>query len=387
MDIKITPAKLHGTAKAMPSKSHAHRLLIANALAGEATPSWNFSKDIEATVDCLNSLFGEDAPVLDCGESGSTLRFLLPVAMTTGKEVTFCGSGRLPERPMKPLIKEMEAHGCSFFPAGDEKLFTVRGKLTGGEFSLPGDVTSQFFSGLLFALPLIGGGRIRATSEIESSGYIEMTISVLRQFGIEVEFAGNAFTVKAGQKYIAPDEIEPECDWSNGAFWLAASALGSDVLVTGLSDDTAQGDAGIVGLLPEILKGSAVIDVSQIPDLLPIMAVVAAAAPCATTFVGASRLRGKESDRLSAAASLIECLGGRASEGDDYLEVMGGTPMRGGRTQSFNDHRIVMAAALASTICTGPVTIYSAEAISKSWPGFFEEFNALGGEAHEINIR
>lgn len=407
MDIRMGPGKLKGTVRAMPSKSHGHRLMIAAYLSGEKIPPWNFSRDIQATAECLGAL-GRPEPVLDCCESGSTLRFMVPVTMALKNRASFWGRGRLPERPMAPLTNEMKKHGCTFYsdstpchgsdtlPHPDStKLFDVTGPMSGGSFFLPGNVSSQFFTGLLFALPLTReGGTIEAEGPLESVSYIDMTLKVLADFGISVnagrdEKKGNMFyEIKGGQTYIYPGNLTIEGDWSNGAFWETAAALGSPVICRGLDTDSVQGDKAVRVCLASMRTEDTEINISQTPDLLPIMAVAASAMPGKTLFTGCARLRIKESDRLSSTAALINSLGGHATEGEDFLEVRGRAsvcaedpahPLKGGVVSSCNDHRLVMAAALASTISAGPVTITGAEAVEKSWPGFFREFTEAGG--------
>ena len=400
MNITVIPGRLHGTVTVPPSKSHVHRLLIAAALCSERTsilcPAVN--ADIDATARCLWALesyvirryvrfsvsrgyplrcFEIDAD-LDCGESGSTLRLLLPLCACARGEIRLTGSGRLPSRPNGPLLQALREHGAVI--EGDFLPLTVRGGLQAGDFSLPGNVSSQYFSGLLFALPLLDGdSTLRYTSPLESMPYVDLTLSVLRQFGIAVEPAENGWHIPGNQQYHSPGKADAEGDWSAAAFWLGANRLGNDVAVEGLDEASCQGDKAIVTLLQRI---GGEIDVSQTPDLMPVLSAAAAASPGKTTQItGAARLRLKESDRLAAMAETIRALGGDAEELPDGL-IIHGTNLTGGTVDGKNDHRVVMSAAIAATVCEGPVTILGAEAVNKSYPDFWRDFEEMGGKLH-----
>jgi len=395
MNILIQPGPLKGTVSAIPSKSHGHRLLITAALSSPPGKVLleETSEDLEATRNCLSAL-EEPTPVLPCRESGSTLRFLLPVAMARKEYVRFLGEGRLLQRPLSPLKEEMELHGCSFHLGKGE--LEVNGRLQSGIYRLPGDVSSQYVTGLLFALPLLAeDSEILLTSPLESKGYVDMTLEVLGASGIHVEAATQAgaldsngkplpkFIIPGNQKYLSPAETAPEGDWSNAAFWLAANYVGfaNRVSCAGLSQTSLQGDRVVAELLRDFPN---VIDGSQIPDLIPILAVVAAVRPGITTINHAERLRLKESDRLETTVRLIRDLGGDAEERPDGMVIRGKPLLRGGQVDGCNDHRIVMAAAIAATNCTGPVTIMGAEAVNKSYPGFFRDYKGLGGRINEL---
>ena len=387
MNIVIEPGPLRGTVNAIPSKSHAHRLMIAAALTGGgiSVPLGEPSADLLATRDCLARL-GDDAPVLPCRESGSTLRFLLPVALALRDRAEFLGEGRLLSRPLSPLREEMESHGCRFETAKGK--LRVRGRLQPGLFRLAGDVSSQFVTGLLFALPLLDGdSRIEVTTPLESAGYVDLTLEVLKAAGIRVEAAEEnglpCYVIPGSQRYALPDGLAPEGDWSNGAVWLAANHVGfqSQVRVAGLPEASLQGDRAIAALLRDF---PARIDASQVPDLVPVLDVVAALRPGVTVIDGASRLRLKESDRIATTAALIQSLDDQAEETEDGLVLRGRPLLEGGEVSGAGDHRIVMAAALAATACKKPVTILGAEAVQKSYPGFFRDYRALGGNIHEI---
>lgn len=419
MNVKLSPSALSGTVSAISSKSDAHRILIAAALADAPTEvRCNvLSADIRATADCLCALGAhieftdgkilvnpiketKDFSRLDCNESGSTLRFLLPLVSALGVNGEFTGRGRLPERPVTELRQAMEAHGVTFSPNG---VFPIRtsGRLTAGKYVLKGNVSSQYVTGLLFALPLLDGdSEIELLPPVESKAYIQMTLSTLRQFGISAEQSENRFYIKGKQAYRSPKSVTVDGDWSNAAFFLTAGALRAPVTVTGLFPDSIQGDKAVLDVLSKmgakvVWQGNAVtvspaplhgvtVDASNIPDLVPILSVAAANADGVTEFQNAGRLRIKECDRLSAIAELLGALGIRAEETADTLRVYGGT-VQGGEVQGFNDHRMVMSAAVAATAAQGAVTVCGAQAIRKSYPHFFEDFKHLGGKADVLD--
>ena len=380
MDITVRPGKLSGTVAAIPSKSHAHRLLICAALGKKPCtllcPQTN--RDIEATAACLNALGAKITPTengyhiqpisqpvdnatLFCGESGSTLRFLLPVVGALGVTATFVTEGRLSQRPLSPLWEEMERMGCKLCWQEKDRLI-VTGKLQAGTYRIDGGVSSQFVSGLLFAHAILGDCRLEVTGKLESKPYVDMTEDAISLF-------------RGGD---APDTITVEGDWSNAAFWLAAKALGSDLTVTGLSESSSQGDRMILDILSQLKDENPTIDASDIPDLVPILSVCAAHLQGAT-FTGVRRLRLKESDRIASIIALLTALGGDAKATEDTLAVSP-SKLHGGTVDACNDHRIAMAAAIASTVCTAPVTILGAQCVSKSYPAFWEEFSRLGGK-------
>ena len=391
MDITIQPKKLHGHVTAIPSKSQAHRLLICAAFADKPTelicPETN--RDIAATAGCL-SAFGADItrtengyriiPIsnlpqtaeLDCCDSGSTLRFLLPVAGALGIDTTFCLSGRLPQRPLSPLWEEMERMGCRLSrPTPD----TIRcqGKLHSGRFEINGGVSSQFITGLLLATALLSGNsQIILTGKIESLPYVKMTQAAMALFGVNTV----DYNVAGGQQFSSPGTITVEGDWSNGAFFLAASALGSQVSLENLNNNSPQGDRAVAELLPK-LESFCEISAADIPDLVPILSVVAAANSGAV-YNEIARLRLKESDRVSSVCAMIRGLGGKCDAAENSLTVYG-TGLRGGIIDAQNDHRIAMSAAIAATVCTQPVTILGAECVNKSYPGFWDIYRQLGG--------
>ena len=388
MDIAIRPRLLRGDIEIIPSKSQAHRLLICAAFADRPTqlhcPETN--RDIEATVDCLQAL-GADVlrtesvytvfPIsavpekaeLNCCESGSTLRFFLPIVGALGVDATFLMEGRLPSRPLSPLWEEMERMGCTLTrPTANSIRCT--GKLQSGEYTIDGGVSSQFITGLLFAHALIGNCTLTISGTLESKPYVDMTRAALSLFD--------------APRFQSPGYIRVEGDWSNGAFWVAAEALESPISITGLSDDSLQGDRAILDLLHLLEQGNPTISVRDIPDLVPVLSVVAATKHGAV-FTDIRRLRLKESDRVATTIAMLEALGGKAEANENTLTVYS-TPLLGGTVDACNDHRIAMAAAIAATVCKDNVTILGAQCVEKSYPKFWEEYSRLGGN-YELNLR
>lgn len=389
MDITIHPRPLRGEIQIIPSKSMAHRLLICAAFADNETtlicPETN--RDIEATVDCLNALGANivrtdsgyvikpvsvipEKATLNCCESGSTLRFMLPIVGALGVDATFQMAGRLPQRPLSPLWEEMERMGCCLTrPTAD----TIRctGKLKAGEYVIDGSVSSQFITGLLFAGALMDGkSQISITGTLESRPYVDMTEQVLSLFDTPA--------------FHTPGYIDVEGDWSNGAFFLAAQWLGSDLWILGLNSESMQGDRAVVDILKQLENGTPTVSAKDIPDLVPILSV-AAAAKHGAVFTDIRRLRLKESDRVASTIAMIEHLGGKAEAEENILRIHG-TGLAGGTVDAVNDHRIAMAAAIAATVCTKDVTILGAECVKKSYPKFWEEYARLGGN-YEFNVR
>lgn len=400
MDLILEPTLLHGTVSAIASKSAAHRILLAAALSHSPTTleHLDLSNDILATMQCLESMGAsihrsnlevkvipgdfQKKCILPCRESGTTLRFLLPVVAALGIQGDFILEGRLPKRPLWPLDQELERHGVTLLRPY-EGCLQVRGTLSAGDYVLPGNVSSQFISGLLFALPLLKEkSTLTIIGELQSAPYVNLTRNILNQFGIPVLFKDNVFQIQPGT-YSGKEAMQVEGDWSNAAFWFTAAHLGSAVTVTGLQRDSAQGDCAIVSLLSN-LGGSAEIDASQIPDLIPILAVAAANATGETRFVHAGRLRLKESDRIESVCHLINRLGGRAVSSSDSLSVYG-TGLQGGVVHTFGDHRIAMAGAIAATVCKSPVTILDSQVVEKSYPHFWKDYQYLGGKIKECS--
>ena len=386
MNVTITPGLLRGAITPPPSKSQAHRLLIAAALADGESRIEHLadSQDIQATRRCMAALKapGEDLPVLDCGESGSTLRFLIPVALALRGGGRFTGRGRLMERPQKPYFDLFDEKGIAY--RQEDGVLTVQGRLTPGTFALPGDVSSQFVTGLLYALPLLeGDSRITLTTPLESRGYVDMTLEALERFGIRAACPdGRTLRVPGGQTY-RPCRAAVESDYSQAAFYYAANGLGGQVEILGLNPRSAQGDRCIVPYHMQLCgPGEAELDVSQCPDLVPPLAAHAALRQGITRIVNAARLRIKESDRLTAVAQVLTALGADVVEGADRLTITGQPEgLAGGVTvDSHNDHRIAMMAAVAATRCAAPVTITGAECVAKSYPDFWEDYERLGGQ-------
>jgi 3-phosphoshikimate 1-carboxyvinyltransferase len=423
MIVSIQSPPVGGVVKAVSSKSHAHRLLIAAALADEETRivCSDQNEDIRATVGCLEALGASIrykggvftvAPIprplsavhrtLDCGESGSTLRFLLPVACALGADASFEMHGRLPQRPLSPMYEELSAHHCTLSPQGVSPL-NASGSLSGGVYRITGNVSSQFITGLLFALPLIEeDSQIDVLGKLESRPYVDLTLQVLKSFGIEIEEHGGSFFIQGGQKYRSPGSVAVEGDWSNAAPWLVLGAIAKQpVTITGLDINSLQGDKAFIYVIQRfgadvLIDGGNVtvrggklkgidMGVRDIPDLVPMITVVALAAEGQTRVLSAARLRLKECDRLSGTSETLRAFGAQIVETHDSLLIDGGNKLHGGTVSSQNDHRIAMMAALASVLCEGPVVIEQAEAVNKSYPRFFEDLRSLGGSVAEEN--
>ncbi len=418
MILEITPTPFKGEVNAINSKSELHRVLICASLSDApctlvlGNPTDALSNDVLATIDCLRALGASiditdteisvspikevpKDPVLDCKESGSTLRFLMPVATALCDSVTFKGNERLTERPIGSLKNALETHGVSF--SSDGLPFTTKGRLTPGKFEVTGDLSSQYVSGLLLTLPLFEEkSSIKLTTPLLSRGYVELTIKALAEFGIAtVSPKGNTFSIiKRGKGYTSPESLKVEGDWSNAAFFYVANFLGNDITINNLKFNSLQRDKSILDFLSlytadieieENILGAKEyeIDLTNTPDLLPALSIAAAFADGKTTFTGAARLRLKESDRLTSVCALINSLGGKAEDTADGI-IIYPQPLRGGTVESFGDHRIVMAATIASTRCETPVIINEARAVDKSYPRFFKDIESLGGRINVI---
>ena len=427
MNKTVLPCSLSGQLRIIPSKSASHRAVMLAALAdGEtALAPLALSRDVEATLSCakaLGLLSGwtltpcADAPgmmraalqpgtsspqglrTLDCGESGSTLRFFVPLALDGRGPVQLVGHGRLMQRPMEVYERLFVPRGVRWSLTGDT--LTVEGQLAGGEYALPGDVSSQFITGLLLALPRLGGESVlRLTTPLESRGYVELTRRVQAAFGIVSHWDGErTLIIPGGQQAHTPGSFAVEGDWSHAAFYLVAGALGhaGPLRLTGLDMDSTQGDRAIVPILrsmgadireecgaltvcPSVLHGQTV-DVTQVPDLVPALAVAMAGAQGESRIVGAARLRIKESDRLAAMRAALCAAGADVTELPDGLVIRGGRPLHEAQIDGCNDHRIVMAMAVAAALSDAPLTLSDAQAVSKSAPRFWEEFALLGGQ-------
>lgn len=392
MDITIYPGKLAGNVTAIPSKSQAHRLLICAAFSDTSTRIYceETNQDIEATISCLNAIGADirrtsygyhvdpvrvapETAVIDCDQSGSTLRFLLPIVCALGIHATIHMSGRLPERPLSPMWEELERMGCRLTrPA--RHIIQTAGKLRPGEYVIAGNISSQFVTGLLFAVSLLEDfSTIRITGVIESAPYIKMTKEALKLFGVDM----NGYSIKGSYPFQSPGEVTVEGDWSNAAFFLAANNLGNQIVVENLDVTSSQGDRAILSILAQKTENT-IISAADIPDLVPILAVYYAVNGGAI-FTDIKRLRLKESDRVESVIRLLNNLGIAAEADENTLRVFGGE-IYGGIVDSFSDHRIAMAAAIAATVASEPVTIIGAECVAKSYPTFWQEYERLGGK-------
>lgn len=410
MDLQITPNKLSGSVSIPSSKSMTHRAIICAALAGGVSrlTGIDYSKDIDATLGIMAAFganFKKDGSSVtmegigrpavcasaDCCESGSTLRFLIPVAAALGIRTEFHGRGRLPQRPITPYIRELSLKGVTFH-YHNTMPFVMEGRLQSGVFRLEGDISSQFITGLLFALPLLDGdSEIVMTSPLQSKPYADMTIDCMRRFGVEVEETpeGN-YKVRGNQVY-KPADVRMEGDFSQAAFFYVANAIGNEVVLENIPENSVQGDRKIVEIIDEMCynrnngKNAAFqVDATDIPDLVPILAVLGTFGDAVSVITGAERLRIKESDRLTAVSELLNNLGGKVIVHEDGLEIHPVTKLLGGVVDSFGDHRIAMCAAIAATRCTAPVIIRGAECVEKSYPAFFDDYQHLGGIANGI---
>ena len=424
--VKIQPGALAGTVNVPSSKSMGHREIICAALArGESViDNISMSEDIAATLRCLNALgvrseltaskfkgrsavriYGTGTvkatgEVCDCGESGSTLRFLLPLGALCGAPVIFSGAGRLGERPLKPYYDIFNEQNVKYTPVQGLPV-TVEGNLHSGTFKLPGNVSSQFVSGLLFALPLLDGdSEIIITTPLESQSYIDLTLSALAKYGIKVQNNNyQSFVVHGGQQYQSGN-ADVEGDWSQAAFWLAAGCLNGNITCAGADDKSLQGDRVVKDILQRMggsivqsdsgllaVKSNlraTVIDAADCPDIIPVLTVAAAVAEGQTKIINAGRLRIKECDRLHAIAAELNKLGADVIEQEESL-VINGRPqgLRGGRVSAWNDHRIAMSMAVASTVCTESVIIEGSESVKKSYPTFWQDFALLSGRLEQ----
>lgn len=420
--VKYLPFTPSGAVTAPPSKSDVHRAIICAALSkGVSTISpVALSNDIKATIGCIEALgakthiennvltvdgtqlFSNKTATLDCGESGSTLRFFIPVAAVGEVNAEFIGSGRLPQRPIGIFTDLLPDFGVNCETEGGLPL-KISGKLQSGIFKIPGNVSSQFITGLLFALPLLeNDSDIVLTSPIESVGYINMTIYTMSKFGVEIETTDFGWHIKGNQSY-KPCSYKTDGDWSQAAFFMVSGAINGSITVNGVNRDSAQGDRKIAELISqfgaEVLQTDTsvtvksgkmhaiTIDASQIPDLVPVLAVCASFAEGTTRIINAQRLRIKESDRLKTTANLINNLGGNVRELSDGLEITGVNQLIGGSADGCNDHRIVMSAAVCAAGLDGEIECSDALSINKSYPEFFNDYNSIGGRANVLDIR
>ena len=397
MNIKIQPSKIKGKINAIASKSFAHRILICDFLAGnDLRREFNgfTSKDILATANCLSEI-RSGKRVLDCDESGSTLRFLLPLCASLGGEFTFTGRGRLLSRPNAPLLNALAKLGVSFEENKD--YIKICGKLSAGEIEIAGDISSQYVSGLIMALAFLkGDSKIILTTALASKPYVDITINVLKGYGINVQSTGYGYFIKGAQTFSG--KMRPEGDWSNMAFYLVLGAINGEITVSGLNLGSVQGDKKILEILKSAnanvvateneitvtksqLKGFTM-DANDCPDLVPICAVLGANSSDKTIIKNIQRLRIKESDRVLSTIEMLKAFGIKATEEDDQIIIFGGN-IKGGKVNSFNDHRIVMSGAVLGAVASDESEILGAEAVEKSYPTFFSDYISLGGKASE----
>ena len=387
MNLVITPKPLKGAVTPPPSKSLAHRALLAAFLAGETDPLPDLpdSQDILATRQCLAAL--REGKPMDCRESGSTLRFLIPVSLALRHKGVFTGRGRLMERPQTPYFDIFKEKNIAY--TQENGVLTVKGALPPGDYRLPGGVSSQFVTGLLFALPLVeGDSEMILTSPLESRGYVDLTLDVLEQFGISLENQNYERFLVSGRQRYRPCANSVEADWSQAAYWYAANFVGCQVTLEGLNFDSAQGDKQAAALYwPMARPGDLDIDLAHIPDLAPPLAAMAAVRRGVTRFVHAGRLRLKESDRIAAITDALNALGAQAEETPDGFVVHGMPQLEGGGTVDCrNDHRIAMMAGVLACCAQRPSTLLGAECVEKSYPQFWAEFARLGGDSHVLAL-
>lgn len=397
--VKIQNSILRGEITVPPSKSAAHRALVCSFLAGGGKVSPIISSnDMQAMQQVIASLKA-DKSIVDCIESGNTLRFMIPVAAALGKSCTFVGMGRLPERPITDYLRLLPEHGVKCTAADGKIPLTIEGKLTPGTFEIAGNISSQYITGLLLALPILDGdSKIVLTTQLQSKPYVDMTIKIMGDFGVEVEEKPYGYFVRGNQKYITRD-YTVESDWSQAAFFLVAGAINGDITLKGLDLNSAQGDKKIVDALKKFgadieireneirckkssLKGID-IDVSDIPDTVPSLAVAAAFAQGTTVIRGGERLRLKESDRIESVVTNLKRMGINVEEKPDGMVITGGGA-RGAELFGFNDHRIPMAFSVAALEAQGITIITDAQSINKTYPTFFDDYNSLGGKADVI---
>lgn len=421
--VKIIPNKLKGTINIPPSKSLAHRAVIAAALSDGKCEISNlvYSKDITATLKGMENLgartkinvdsvnFEGNGKIIrkeklfDCEESGSTIRFLIPLSLAIENEVEFIGKGKLGSRPQGVYYKIFEEKNVEYSTVDGHLPLKIKGQLPSGSYNVEGNISSQFITGLLYTLPLLDGDSvINITTELESIGYVDLTLDILKKYGIEViNNDYKSFVIKGNQKYKAVD-YRVEGDFSQSAFWFTAGLIGSEIECNDLNSDSLQGDKAILDIIgnmngniekvnesfivkPSKTKG-AVIDVSQCPDLVPILAVLASLSEGRTEIINAARLRIKESDRLKAITTELKKLGADIEEVGDGLVINGKESLQGGTVESWNDHRIAMALAIASIRCEKEVIIEGSKAVEKSYPNFWQDFEKLGGNIVEWSL-
>ena len=421
--VKITPTKLKGVIQVPPSKSLAHRAIICASLAKGVSRIDNieYSKDIQATIKAMKSLgtkikeyenyliidgtttYTKQNSEIDCEESGSTLRFMVPISIVEENKVHFIGRGNLGKRPLDTFYEIFERQDIGYMYKRDILDLYVIGKLKPDHYLIPGDISSQFITGLLFALPLLKGDSIiEITSTLESKGYIDLTLQMLEQYGIKIiNNDYKSFVIMGNQEYQAHN-YRVEADFSQAAFYLVAGAIGNDVVLTDLNLNSLQGDKATLDILDSmgakinvVSDGIKVIgenlsatqvDASQCPDVIPVVTVALALAQGKSEVINAKRLRIKECDRIIATRSQINELGGLVVEQPDSMTIKGVNEFNGGTCSSYADHRIAMMLAIAATRCNQPVIIDNMECVEKSYPSFWEDYQSLGGIIDVINM-
>lgn len=426
--VKITPSKLKGKVTIPPSKSLSHRGIIAAGLSKGKSVVENvmFSEDILTTCNAMEALGvtiekkEEENNIytliingstelkllkkeIDCSESGSSLRFFIPICLAEENDVVFTGRGKLVSRPLNQYYEIFDKQGIKYSNENGKLPLKVQGKIQSGEFTIDGDVSSQFITGLMFTLPLLqGDSKIIINKKLESKGYLDLTIEVLNRFSVEViNNDYKEFLIRGNQEYKSRD-YRVEGDFSQAAFWLVAGMIGGEIDCLDLNPDSKQGDKEVLDIIKR-MNGtlnitsdkiyaettntvSTVIDASQCPDIIPVLAVLAAVSEGTTEVINAGRLRIKESDRLTAITTELNKLGADLEEKEDGLIIRGKKELTGGEVDSWNDHRIAMALAVASIRCKDEVTIRDSGCVKKSYPTFWEDFKKLGGNVHEWSV-
>lgn len=411
MSLLIKPSLLNGKIIIPPSKSLSHRAIICASLCMEGESKISniiFSDDIKATIEGMkilgsdiegsndfilikrNNIFSNN--IIDCNESGSTLRFLIPLSLVLTNDCTFTGRGRLINRPLDVYYKIFNKFNIESQTSNGKLPLRIRGVMPYGTYKIPGNVSSQFITGLFFALPLLkGDSEVQITSAIESRNYIDLTLDIMKKYNIHIDkIDEHNYFIKGNQKYKTFD-YSVEGDFSQAAFFLAANSLGSNIECLGLNYNSLQGDKEILNIIEKysLPQNEITIDVSQIPDLVPVISVIASLKEnCITNIINGVRLRLKESDRLKAVASEMNKLGASIQETKDGLIIKGKKSLNGGITiNSWNDHRIAMALAIAATKCEAPIVLEGYQSVKKSYPGFWDDYQSLGGDVNEFNDR
>ncbi len=405
-NITISPKKLAGSINIPPSKSMGHRAIICASLSKGISHIDNMvlSDDMIATIEAMKSLgakieiekgvevdrlvidgsktFTKKDSFIDCIESGSTLRFLVPISIVKENSVNFVGQGNLGKRPLTTFYNIFDEQKINYSFEEDVLNLKINGSLKSGTFNVEGNISSQFISGLMFALPLLDGNSvINITTELESKGYLDLTLSMLKKFGITIENNNyESFIIKGNQQYTSCNYYV-EGDYSQGAFYYAANDLGSNIDIKGLDKNSLQGDKEVIEILDKLKNSNTIveIDASNCPDVIPVITVVAALRVGETNIINAGRLRIKECDRLTAISTLINKIGGNIIELPNSLIIKGVKNFKGGEVDSYDDHRIAMSMAIASTVCTEQLTINNSSCVKKSYPNFWKDFVSLGG--------